>query len=101
MTSPRDRLQRMADGEGLFPVYYDPYPGDTIPHTLQDDLKALLSERRVEREALDADELLKCVSYFRDAKTIGEQAGRGEELARKVEITIRKALSLLNGEDHG
>lgn len=37
-----------------------------------------------------ADELRKCICYFREAKTIGEQAGRGEELARKVEVSIRR-----------
>jgi hypothetical protein len=51
------------------------------------------SLRRVEKLEWAGDELLKCVSYFRDAKTLGEQAGRGEELARKVEITIRQTLT--------
>ena len=40
----KSRLERMANGEGLFAVYFDPYPDDAlIPHTLATDLRALLA----------------------------------------------------------
>lgn len=60
---------------------------ETDVRALADRLEALQpSEPGAWRHG--GDELLKCVRYFRDARTIGEQAGRGEELARKVEIAL-------------